>query len=445
MERGGNIIGDYELFDIVGQGTFATVWEARNIITNCPCACKQVQLDQINSEVLNSITREIEILKILDHPLIPDLYEVIETPESIYIFMEYLENGTLLEYINRNKIVPESKARLIFIQLITVLDYLHNEKKVVHRDIKAENILLDANDNIRLIDFGLSNVMNQYTSALHTACGSSAYAAPEMLLGKPYTQAADIWSAGVVLFAMACSSLPFEDANMTRLIDKVLNSEPNFASSVGYNLRDLISKMLTKDPNARISLEGIKAHPWVTSDMMGGTVIYNYHGLDKYRIVQPSGTVTLDPEIVERLLDFQVDTNGLKSDLLQRHCTRATAAYRAFHREQTLEGLACLIDDLIVRIEKPLSMSSISVGHQIALRDITPKKNATEPRIKGSGPKAPLAKNPSFGKGPLSGVSKVPSRNGILNLIIPNVKTRQSTIANHVVTRSVISRTVIKK
>ena len=168
-----NIVGDYELFDLIGKGTFASVWEGVHRVTHATVAIKQFIFSQFNGEdVAESMEREVRIMKMLDHPFIIGLYDVIRTEDALYIVMENAENGTLLDYVNKQPSFNEDKIRKIFVQIVSVLQYLHKEKRIAHRDLKAENILLDRMNNIKIIDFGLSNVLNQNTSCLNTACGS---------------------------------------------------------------------------------------------------------------------------------------------------------------------------------------------------------------------------------------------------------------------------------
>lgn len=434
-----NRVGNYELFDKIGQGSFAVVWEGRNITTNCPCAVKQFPKDTFNHEASISMNREIGIMQLLDHPLIAQLYEVVERDDGTFLFMELVDNGTLLEYINRNAPINENRARIIFAQIVAVLDYLHNEKRVVHRDLKAENILIDANDNIRVIDFGLSNVLNQNT-VLYTACGSSAYVAPEMLLNKPYTQAADIWSAGVLLYAMNAAHLPFEDQNVTRLVDKVLNHPPDYPVNFSKPLCDLISKMLTKDPNQRITLEGIKHDLWFTTDAFGSTYSYNFSALNKYKLIPNPPQIDLDEEVVQRMLEFGINTKTLKQELSMNRMTPATAAYKSIHREMFLERGACLTDELIQILSRPMSSSTLNVNKRMLLSDVQPAKNATDTRLSAAGPQKPptLRTVPSRTMHPGT-LKTVPSRSGsIINLIVPNPKGRNSAVQQRPSSRRII-------
>lgn len=162
------------------------------------------------------VTREIHILKILRHPNVVHLYEIIETQGKLYLVMEHCSNGELFEFISGKNRLREEEACRLFQQLIAAIDYI-NRQGVAHRDIKPENILLDANNNLKLIDFGLSNTF-QPGDKLETACGSPCYAAPELIKGHKYSGVkADLWSCGVVLYAMLCGFLPFEDNNTQSL------------------------------------------------------------------------------------------------------------------------------------------------------------------------------------------------------------------------------------
>jgi len=156
------------------------------------------------------VSREIHILKIVRHPTIVQLYEIIETDKELYLIMEYARGGELFEYIVNRKRVREKDAAKFLHQILSGVDYLHKHN-ICHRDLKPENLLMDDHNNIKIVDFGLSNM---YTPGvpLQTACGSPCYAAPEMVAGKKYdAMAADMWSCGVIIYAMVCGFLPFED------------------------------------------------------------------------------------------------------------------------------------------------------------------------------------------------------------------------------------------
>mmetsp|Transcript_19611 Transcript_19611/g.14326 ORF Transcript_19611/g.14326 Transcript_19611/m.14326 type:complete len:170 (+) Transcript_19611:361-870(+) len=162
------------------------------------------------------VAREIHILKLIRHPNIIQLYEILENPTELYLIMEYASGGELFDYIVEKQRVKEKEACRFFQQIIDGVEYLH-KLNIVHRDLKPENLLLDQNKNIKIVDFGLSNTYKT-GETLATACGSPCYAAPEMIAGKRYFGGnVDIWSCGVILFALICGHLPFEDPNTTNL------------------------------------------------------------------------------------------------------------------------------------------------------------------------------------------------------------------------------------
>jgi len=175
--------------------------------------------------------------------------------------MEYACGKELFEHIVSKSRLPETEACRIFQQLISGIEYLH-KLKIVHRDLKPENLLLDHKKEIKIADFGLSNVY-QNQEMLKTACGSPAYAAPEMLMGKPYYGVkVDIWSSGVILYAMICGYLPFEDKNNDLLYRKITEGKFSFPSFVSESAKDLIRKILNVHPEKRFKFAEIVAHPW---------------------------------------------------------------------------------------------------------------------------------------------------------------------------------------
>lgn len=185
------------------------------------------------------VSREIHILKLIRHPNIIQLYEIIETPRQLYLIMEYASGGELFDYIVKHTKVEETEACKFFQQIVDGVSYIH-KINIVHRDLKPENLLLDHNKNIKIVDFGLSNTFKE-AELLKTACGSPCYAAPEMIEGKKYNGAlVDIWSIGVILYALICGFLPFEDPNTANLYKKILSGEFTIPKFVSLDTQDLI-------------------------------------------------------------------------------------------------------------------------------------------------------------------------------------------------------------
>ena len=207
------------------------------------------------------MSREIKILKQVNHPNIIKLYEIIESPKQLYLIMEYASGGELFDYIVARSKLKEPQACVFFQQLLAGVEYLA-QIKVVHRDLKPENLLLDSEKNIKIVDFGLSNLY-QRDETLKTACGSPCYAAPEMIAGKRYHgSCVDVWSCGVILFAMICGYLPFEDPNTSNLYKKILSGEYKVGTWVSTEAQDLIRRILSTNPENRLTIDMIRNHSW---------------------------------------------------------------------------------------------------------------------------------------------------------------------------------------
>ena len=318
-------IGDYTFHSLLGKGSFATVYRAIHDPTGKEVAIKSFKKSILVSEDdIGSFKNETSILKQIDHPLIAPCYQIFENKDHFFLVMELLPNGSLLQYINDSGGLTEAVARKIFSQIVNAVDYIHNNLHVVHRDLKAENILMDTYNNIRLIDFGLSKTFSPQAPLLNTVCGSPAYAAPELIQGKPYTSSADIWSIGVILYAMVCGVLPFDDDNYTMQLHKVVTTEPEYPTSLSPILIELLKMLLQKDPNARITLEQLKQHPWVSHPY--GKVVFN----DDFNLINLQD---IDQNVVQRIKDLNVDTTHLVENLLYNNMTTDTVSYRIIRRE----------------------------------------------------------------------------------------------------------------
>jgi 5'-AMP-activated protein kinase catalytic alpha subunit len=210
------------------------------------------------------VSREIKIIKLVKHPNIVQLYEIIETSKQLHLIMELAEGGELFDYIVARSRLKEAEACKFFSQILQGVEYLQ-KVLVVHRDLKPENLLIDHNKNIKIVDFGLSNLYKP-GETLKTACGSPCYAAPEMIAGKRYHGATvDVWSCGVILFAMISGYLPFEDPNTSQLYKKILTADYKCPKWVSSEAQDLLKKILNTDPEKRFTIEMIRAHPWYTN------------------------------------------------------------------------------------------------------------------------------------------------------------------------------------
>mmetsp|Transcript_23613 Transcript_23613/g.43843 ORF Transcript_23613/g.43843 Transcript_23613/m.43843 type:complete len:613 (+) Transcript_23613:599-2437(+) len=263
--RSRTIIENYCLGRTLGIGSFGKVKLAEHMLTGQLVAIKILNRAKIRSlDMEEKVRREIQILKLFVHPHIIRLYEVIETPTDIFLVMEYVSGGELFDHIVSKGRLNVGEARQFFQQIISGVAYCHNSK-VVHRDLKPENLLLSGDNNIKVADFGLSNLMYD-GEFLRTSCGSPNYAAPEVINAHLYAgPEVDIWSCGVILYALLCGSLPFDDESIPRLFRKIKTGHYVLPSHLNDSSSDLIRRMLTVDPTQRIKIDEIRNHPFFTT------------------------------------------------------------------------------------------------------------------------------------------------------------------------------------
>ncbi|KAH7640307.1 AMP-activated protein kinase alpha subunit [Dermatophagoides farinae] len=260
-------IGHYILGETLGIGSFGKVKIATHQITDHKVAVKILNRQKIkNLDVVGKIRREIQYLKLFRHPHIIKLYQVISTPTDIFMIMEYVSGRELFDYILKHGKLKESEARRFFQQIISGVDYCHRHM-VVHRDLKPENLLLDQNLNVKIADFGLSNMMRD-GEFLRTSCGSPNYAAPEVIAGKLYAgPEVDIWSCGVILYALLCGTLPFDDEHMPTLFRKIKSGQFLIPDYLNKSVVTLLCQMIQVDPIKRATIEDIKVHEWFKKDL----------------------------------------------------------------------------------------------------------------------------------------------------------------------------------
>ncbi|KAJ4970170.1 hypothetical protein NE237_003269 [Protea cynaroides] len=270
MEHKGSVLMQrYELGRLLGQGTFAKVYYARNLQTGQSVAIKVIDKEKVLKVGMEEqIKREIYVMRLVRHPNIVQLYEVMATKTKIYYVMEYVRGGELFDKVAKGKL-NEDVARMYFKQLISAVDYCHS-RGVYHRDLKPENLLLDEKGNLKVSDFGLSALAQSkhQDGLLHTTCGTPAYVAPEVINRQGYDGAkADIWSCGVVLYVLLAGFLPFQDSNLMEMYKKIRKGEFKCPSWFPTVVRRLLSKILDPNPNTRISIEKIKENSWLRKDL----------------------------------------------------------------------------------------------------------------------------------------------------------------------------------
>ncbi|XP_020409716.1 CBL-interacting serine/threonine-protein kinase 1 isoform X1 [Prunus persica] len=268
-------LGKYELGRTLGEGNFGKVKFAKNVDSGQPFAVKILEKTRIIDLKITDqkkkklqIKREIGTLKLLKHPNVVRLHEVVASKTKIYMVLEYVTGGELFDKIAHKGKLAEAEGRKLFQQLIDGVSYCHN-KGVFHRDLKLENVLVDAKGNIKISDFGLSALPQHFREdgLLHTTCGSPNYVAPEILANKGYDGAtSDIWSCGVILYVILTGFLPFDDRNLAVLYQKILKGEVQIPTWLSPGAKNLIKKILDPNPVSRITMTGIKSDEWFKQD-----------------------------------------------------------------------------------------------------------------------------------------------------------------------------------
>ncbi|CAK9329727.1 unnamed protein product [Citrullus colocynthis] len=266
-DRDGNsgvLHGKYELGRLLGHGTFAKVYHARNLQTGTSMAMKVVGKEKvIKVGMMEQIKREISVMKMVKHPNIVELHEVMASKSKIYFAMELVRGGELFSKISKGRL-REDVARVYFQQLISAIDFCHS-RGVYHRDLKPENLLLDDDGNLKVTDFGLSAFSEhlKQDGLLHTTCGTPAYVAPEVIGKKGYNGAkADLWSCGVILYVLLAGFLPFQDDNIVSMYRKIYRGDFKCPPWFSSEARRLVTKLLDPNPSTRITTSKIMESSW---------------------------------------------------------------------------------------------------------------------------------------------------------------------------------------
>ncbi|TBU45432.1 Pkinase-domain-containing protein [Dichomitus squalens] len=253
------VVGNYTLGKVIGEGTYGKVRMGTHRLTGTRVAIKQIP-----KAMSAALTREIHHHRQLHHPHVTQLYEVIATESSIWLVTELCSGGELFDYLAEKGRLNEDEARVLFGQLCLAVAYVH-EKGIVHRDLKLENVLLDERCRVKLGDFGFTREFEKGT-LLETFCGTTGYAAPEMLLAKKYLgPEVDVWSLGVILYTLLTGTLPFDDDDESVMREKVIRGVYDDPEWLSDDARGLLSGILQVEPTKRLTIAQILTHPWFTT------------------------------------------------------------------------------------------------------------------------------------------------------------------------------------
>jgi carbon catabolite-derepressing protein kinase len=302
-------VGQYNIIRTLGEGSFGKVKLAVHRGTGQQVALKIIARKKlISRDMVGRVEREIEYLQLLRHPHIIKLYTVIKTPTEIIMVLEYA-GGELFDYIVSHGRMQEDKARRFFQQMICAVEYCHRHK-VVHRDLKPENLLLDDNLNVKIADFGLSNIMTD-GNFLKTSCGSPNYAAPEVISGKLYAgPEVDVWSCGVILYVLLIGRLPFDDDHIPSLFAKIQRGVFTIPNWCPEEAAKMIRKMLVVNPLQRVTIEEIRQEPWFNKDLPSYLAPpleeFLNTGVDPNKAIKPSDIAPHAPQKVQEKLHNEV-------------------------------------------------------------------------------------------------------------------------------------------
>ncbi|XP_068569068.1 MAP/microtubule affinity-regulating kinase 4 isoform X1 [Cebidichthys violaceus] len=320
-------IGNYRLLKTIGKGNFAKVKLARHILTGREVAIKIIDKTQLNPTSLQKLFREVRIMKTLNHPNIVQLFEVIETEKTLYLIMEYASGGEVFDYLVAHGRMKEKEARAKFRQIVSAVHYCHL-KNIVHRDLKAENLLLDADANIKIADFGFSNEF-MAGSKLDTFCGSPPYAAPELFQGKKYDgPEVDIWSLGVILYTLVSGSLPFDGQNLKELRERVLRGKYRVPFYMSTDCEGILRRFLVLNPSKRCSLEQIMKDKWIN---------IGYDGEDLKPHAEPVEDLN-NTSRIDVMVGMGFTRDEIRDSLSSQKYNEVTATYLLLGRKNETEG-----------------------------------------------------------------------------------------------------------
>ena len=381
-------IGNYMIKRTLGQGTFGKVRLGIYLPTHEKVAVKILEKSKIrekDDEI--RVKREFEMLTKFNHINVILVTEIFESYDSYYSVMEYCEGGELFNYIVKKKRLSEEESAFFYYQIINGLEYIHS-LNMVHRDLKPENLLLTRDHILKIIDFGLSNYFYDKNKLLSTPCGSPCYASPEMVSGKKYNGfKIDIWSSGIVLYAMLCGFLPFEDKDNEILFKKIRKCKLEFPHHISLISKDLIKKILVTNPDKRISIKEIKRHPFF---LKGKTIFYQTFSFKKLpkdlslekEYENNNFKTEEDDKDIHKQISKTIpnDNNKNKQKEEEEEKNNVKTEFNNFDDLNNKKDIKIIFDeDDILDLEKKKSNQDLNNNNNNQINDFSDKISKTEP------------------------------------------------------------------
>ncbi|XP_023162092.1 serine/threonine-protein kinase BRSK1 isoform X2 [Drosophila hydei] len=340
MAENCQFVGPYRLEKTLGKGQTGLVKLGVHCVIGKKVAIKIINREKLSESVLMKVEREIAIMKLIDHPHVLGLSDVYENKKYLYLILEHVSGGELFDYLVKKGRLTPKEARKFFRQIISALDFCHSHS-ICHRDLKPENLLLDEKNNIKIADFGMAS-LQPAGSMLETSCGSPHYACPEVIRGEKYDgRKADVWSCGVILYALLVGALPFDDDNLRQLLEKVKRGVFHIPHFVPPDCQSLLRGMIEVNPDRRLTLAEINRHAWVTAGGKGELELE----LPMMEVVQthviPTATA-VDPDVLNAICSlgcFKEKEKLLQELLSASHNTEKVIYFLLLERKRRRPAL----------------------------------------------------------------------------------------------------------
>ncbi|OHT10701.1 AGC family protein kinase [Tritrichomonas foetus] len=378
-------LSQYEIQCRVGTGAFSQVYRGVHLLTNSEVAIKIIDFEKLENDDKIGTIREVATLLQLDHPNIVSLFNYAFYNDKLYIFLEFIPHGTLLDKVNHLRGLSEDQARRYFKDIISAIFYLHHVRGIVHRDLKLQNMILTSDDHIKLIDFGFCNSMMK-SNIFHTFVGTPGFTAPEVIQNtNGYSESCDIFSLGICLFSMVAGKRPFDLQNKDkkRLIDQIesLETNPQFINVFSKDLQFLLKGMLNPDPSQRMTLDQIMTSDWLQSDTRPVLSLKTMIDLRRFttkeslQIASRKSLLKPNYSAVNALRKFGYAPEKVITELRRGRVTDGTAAYLMMMCTMSTEELD---DTSFQKPKKTTTTPSITIPTSICSR----KQQRTPHKIK---------------------------------------------------------------
>ena len=378
-----NVLGDIIVMDKIGRGGYATIYKGYCIQMKTYVCLK------IDEKGDSKTENEFQMMSYLNHPLTCQCFGVFEDSGKKGAIIEFIDGQTILDFVNERGIIKEISAKFLFLELISIIYHLHIELHMIHQDLKCENVIIDKDSNLHLIDFGFAHIYNESAPRTYEGYGTPGYIPPEVIKRAPFNYKSDIFSIGILLYAMLVGKMPFVGASPDEIFYNTCNIEPYFPASLTRAAVDLLRGLLSKEPQNRPDILQIMAHPWLNPYIRGHLYKPSISHLHTLYVLPEEGE-ELDPQVIQLMSEYNYDINVVVADVRARKNTRLEKEYIFLRKIQIAQKMKNIQFSFFIEADETRNLAVNSSATGSLVHSTTPMSCISQTAAHSIQPGKPL-------------------------------------------------------